>query len=276
MTTSGRTYTMGRSEHETLRLINQARLYENITIRFFNAAGIGNGMKVLDIGSGAGDVAMAAAALVGRDGHVVGVDMNPDILNSAQARVESSGYSNIEFRAGNIDEIKLEDDFDAVVGRLVLMYLKQPETTLKHVASCVKPGGIVAFQEAELEIYRSMKHEDTPVANQLIDWCLAVFQGTGANVGMGFDTHQTFVNAGLPAPELHFEAPMGCSESWIGIDYIAAGFKSLLPAIVNLNIATAEQIDVDTLADRLRAEIAASKRPLILPPHVLAHTALPN
>ena len=61
-------YTMGRSQEETERLIQQSGLYEEITQRFLRDAGLFPGMKVLDIGSGAGDVAFAAAELVGSDG----------------------------------------------------------------------------------------------------------------------------------------------------------------------------------------------------------------
>src|SRR5262245_16623225 len=69
------TYILGRTERETRRLILQHQVYGAITRRFFQAAGIGAGMKVLDLGSGAGDVAMLAADLVGPGGKVVGVDM---------------------------------------------------------------------------------------------------------------------------------------------------------------------------------------------------------
>ncbi len=270
------TYTMGRSEHERQRLIEQSHLYENITLRFFESAGIDNGMKVLDIGSGAGDVAMAAAKLVGIEGQVIGVDMNPDIVESANSRAKADGFTNIEFRAGDIDAMELDHDFDAVIGRLVLMYLKQPEATLKRLASHVKPGGIVAFQEAELRTYLALKREDTPFANDLIDWGLEVFQRTGANIGMGFEIFNTFEKAGLPEPTLRYEAPMGCHPSWVGFDFLAASFKSLLPLIISLEIATAEQIDIDTLADRLRAEVATSKIPMLLPPHVMAYSVLPD
>ena len=76
------TYTMGRSAGETERLIEQAQLYERVTLRMLRNAGVEPGMKVLEIGSGAGDVVMAAAQLVGPEGTVVGIDINPEILET--------------------------------------------------------------------------------------------------------------------------------------------------------------------------------------------------
>jgi len=267
-------YTMGRSEHETQRLIAQSHLYENITMRFLASTGIAPGMKILDLGSGAGDVAIAAANLVGAKGQVVGIEINPEIVQSATTRVQADGYSNIVFRQGDLNTIEIEDDFDAVIGRLVLMYLKDPATTLKRVATNLKSGAIVAIQETELNIYLSVKHPDTPLTNQLVDWGLEVFKRSGANIGMGFDLFKTFIDAGLPEPTLHLEAPMGCSESWPGIDYLAASFRSMQPLLEKFGIVTAEQLDVDTLAERIRVEITTTKRPLLLPPHIAANTVV--
>ena len=98
MADNERTYTMGRSKEETERLIQQSGLYEDITGRLLRDAGLFTGMKVLDIGSGAGDVAMAAAELVGSEGEVVGVDMNPEILETARARAQAAGLANVQFR----------------------------------------------------------------------------------------------------------------------------------------------------------------------------------
>ncbi|MGH3087411.1 MAG: methyltransferase domain-containing protein, partial [Rubrobacteraceae bacterium] len=67
-------YVMGRSAEETARLQKQSLLYDPSTRRLFEEAGISAGMKVLDVGCGAGDVALLAADLVGPDGVVVGVD----------------------------------------------------------------------------------------------------------------------------------------------------------------------------------------------------------
>ena len=81
-------YLMGRSEAETRRLIAQHQLYARFTRRLLEDAGIAEGMKVLDVGSGAGDVALLAAELVGPTGMVLGVDQDPGVLETASARLD--------------------------------------------------------------------------------------------------------------------------------------------------------------------------------------------
>ena len=120
------TYALGRSAAETQRLIRQAQIYGPLTRQFFATAGITAGMKVLDVGSGAGDVALLLADLVGPRGAVVGVETNPTILDAARARVGAAGWTNVRFLAGDVQGISLDDDFDAVVGRWILMYLPNP------------------------------------------------------------------------------------------------------------------------------------------------------
>ena len=142
---------MGRSEGETERLIQQSQLYEAVTRRFFQEAGLVSGMRVLDVGSGAGDVAMAAAELVGAEGEVVGVDVNAAILEMAQARVRELGFENIQFIAGDARTLDVGGNFDAVVGRLVLMYMCVPDAERAHKE--LASGGIVAFQEVDLTLY---------------------------------------------------------------------------------------------------------------------------
>ena len=273
---SDRAYTMGRSKEETERLIQQSGLYEDITGRLLRDAGLFTGMKVLDIGSGAGDVAFAAAELVGSEGEVLGVDMNPEILETARTRAQAAGLTNVQFVAGDAQTLGLPNDFDALIGRLVLMYLPDPVATLKQLATHLRPGGIVAFQEVDFTTYSSIARPETPMMNQLAEWGVEVFRRSGANVGMGLDLYSTFVDAGLPEPSLQYTAPVGGPEAWIGYQFIANAFRSILPLLERFGIATAEEVDLETLAQQLRAEVVASKRPLILPPHITAWAQLPT
>ena len=269
-------YTMGRSEAETRRLIEQSQLYDGVTRRFLNAAGIEKGMKVLDIGSGAGDVALTLAEVVGTNGSVVGVDVNADILETARSRADAAGITNVEFIAGDARTLNLPNDFDAIVGRLVLMYMAEPADALKQLAARLRPGGIVAFQEIELTFYRAIVHPDTPLVNKLTEGAIAVFEQSGAHIGMGLHLYRAFVDAGLPEPTLHFETPMGGPAAWPGYEFLANSIRSILPLMEAYGIATAEEVEVDTLAERLRAEVVAAKRPLLLPPHITAYAALPT
>ena len=133
------TYTMGRTQEETDRLIQQSGLYEDVTKRLLKEAGLCTGMKVLEIGSGAGDVAMTAAALVGGDGEVIGVDVNAEILETARARAQGAGLTNVRFLAGDVRTLELPNDFDALVGRLVLMYMADPADALKQLSHIFDP-----------------------------------------------------------------------------------------------------------------------------------------
>ncbi len=149
ITTSDDTYGLGRSSAETQRLITQAQLYDSFTRQVFQAAGIATGMKVLDVGSGAGDVALLLADLVGPMGSVVGVDINPIILETARARAQEAGLANVTFLAGEVGSCKLEREFDAAVGRWILMHVSDPVETVRTVVNHLRTGGIIAFQESD-------------------------------------------------------------------------------------------------------------------------------
>ena len=119
-------YALGRSDAETRRLILQHQLYGPFTRQFLTAAGITAGMKVLDVGSGAGDVALLLADLVGPTGQVVGVDVNAEILQVAHSRVRAVGWTTVSFHPGDVMDLDLERDFDAIAGRWVLQYTPDP------------------------------------------------------------------------------------------------------------------------------------------------------
>src|SRR4030095_7540851 len=109
-------YPLGNTDAEHERLIRQAARVAPTTERFFHEAGIGPGQRVLDIGSGVGDVAMLVARLVGPSGGVVGVERDRNSIAKASARVTGAGFQNVRFNESNVNEIVGEKPFDAVVG----------------------------------------------------------------------------------------------------------------------------------------------------------------
>src|SRR5438876_839260 len=97
-------------------------------------------MKVLDVGSGVGDVAFLVADLVGPDGRVVGVDMDGGALEKARKRAQQLKLRNVEFIQGDIRSTVLPGPFDAAVGRLVLLYFADPVAALAQIAAQVPKG----------------------------------------------------------------------------------------------------------------------------------------
>jgi ubiquinone/menaquinone biosynthesis C-methylase UbiE len=90
-------YALGYTNAEHERLIRQAVRIAPITERLFREAGIGPGHRVLDLGSGMGDVAMLAARMVGPSGQVVGIERDASSIARAKARVASTGLRNVNF-----------------------------------------------------------------------------------------------------------------------------------------------------------------------------------
>ena len=80
-------YVLGESETEHSRLRDQSVVFDPPTIQLLTEAGLTEGMSVLDIGTGAGDVAVIAADLVGPSGHVLAVDRSPEALGGARRRL---------------------------------------------------------------------------------------------------------------------------------------------------------------------------------------------
>jgi protein-L-isoaspartate O-methyltransferase len=115
-------YAFRDREHEQRRLCSQAELFDPLTERAFRAADLSVGMRVLDIGSGAGDVAVLVARLVGPE--VLGIDRDAAAVLSANERVRQASLGNVRFVEGDGQTLEgVAGPFDAVVGRLVLMYL---------------------------------------------------------------------------------------------------------------------------------------------------------
>ena len=105
-----------------------------------------------------------------------------------------------------------------------------------------------------------------------IDWFFDVFQQAGVHLGMGLDLNRVFVEAGLPEPVMHLEAPLSGDATWDGIAQVEQALRSILPLIEEYGIASREEVDIDTWSDRIRQEIATAKRPAVMAPHVTAWT----
>jgi ubiquinone/menaquinone biosynthesis C-methylase UbiE len=151
-------YPLGGSSAEHDRLIRQAARLAPYTERFFREVGIGPGQRVLDLGSGAGDVAILAAQLVGPDGQVVGIDRNAQAVARARLRTAEAGLHNVTFTMSDVSQLRADNLFDTVVGRFILMYLDDPAAVLHSASQLLQPGGVVAFQEPSYAPFLGCPH----------------------------------------------------------------------------------------------------------------------
>src|SRR5215203_2485751 len=98
----------------------------------------------------------AASKLTLKRSPVVGVETNPTILETARARVRATGWTNVTFLEGDVQSASLDEDFDAVVSRWIMMYLPEPVAVLHRLLSRLQPGGIVAFlNKFKTQIYET-------------------------------------------------------------------------------------------------------------------------
>jgi len=250
-------YVLGHSAREIERLKAQARLIDPITRRFFREAGLMPGMRVLDVGTGAGDVAFLAAEIVGDKGEVVGVDRVPAALEAARVRASAQSLRNVLFREGDPGEIAFERPFDAVIGRYVLQFQKDPAKMLRTIARHVRPGGLVAFHEIDWNGLGSFP--PAPTYDRCCQWGVETLRLHGTETRMGTKLHSTFVAAGLPPPSMSLEALVGGGPSSLALLRLLADLvATLLPETVRLGVTTAADVGIETLVERMHNETLAT------------------
>ena len=265
-------YALGYTDAEQERLMRQATLIAPHTERLFREAGIGVGHRVLDLGSGMGDVSMLVAGLVGASGEVVGIERDATSIERAQARVAAAGLRNVSFLNVDVNNIVTDRPFDAVVGRFILMFLPDPIFVLRSVSRLVRPGGVLAFQEPSW-IPMLALGDRLPLWSCVLRSIHETISRSGANPEMGLALYQIFQEIGLPAPHMHLEIPLGSDVDFLRV--ISELLCSLRPLSEQHNVSLEELGGLDTLPDRICAEIAAANTVVSIVPLVGAWSRKP-
>lgn len=250
-------YALGSTDAEHERLIRQAQWVNPHTERCFREAGIAPGYCVLDLGSGVGDVALLLARLVGPTGEITGVERDTRSIERAKNRIAEAALSNVTFTECDICQVPFDRVFYAVVGRYVLVFLSEPDSVLRSLYRLVRPGGVLAFQEHDwgLFVEQARPFRLWSTAAALME---ETFRRSGTNLNLGPSFSELFRQAGLPAPLIRRDIMVGAEE------WMPEVLQSIRPQMEKFNLPLGSLGNLDTLSQRLRAEVqvANSQTPL--------------
>lgn len=269
-------YVLGQSIHEYERLMLQARLLRPYTEKYFRTAGVAPGMRVLDLGSGMGDVALLAADIVGPSGKVVGLDRDATALQRAAERTVEQGCSSwVTFQATNLEDFTTTELFDAVIGRYILLYQPDAGATIRQLTKFLKPGGIVVFHELDFPD----PHPSYPVC-ELFDQVYALvgeaFRRAGAPPNFGRRVGKAFLDAGLPFPTIVADAIIGGGRGSYVYRWVSNTLLSVAPRLKDLGIEVPSSLVIDNeLAARVEAAAVAAGSQILAPTQYGAWTRKP-
>ena len=268
-------YVFGHSDAEHRRLEFQAQLVAPITRKLLVDAGIQEGMHVLDIGTGRGDVALIAADIVGDTGSVVGIDSAPTAITVARERGAASSHRNVWFEEGDPATFEPVSPLDAVIGRYVLQFLADSASVLRRLSRLLRPGGALAFHEIDWTWHRS--HPPVPIWDRCCTLVTEMLAFGDADIASGSRIPLIFAEAGLPAPSIAMTTIVGGgANSHDVVERMANLVLSLLPKMQDRGLVAPDEFDPETLVQQIADEVTASASFVAAGSEVTAYTRLPD
>lgn len=249
-------YALGSDELEIARLERQAAMIAEPTALLLRRGGVDSGMRVLDLGSGPGDVSFLVAEIVGPQGSVIGVERDPAQLAVAERRLSALALPNVGFRAGDARTFTDEQPFDAVVCRLLLMHLPDAVDVVAHHARGLRAGGVVVAVDYDMTGVRA--HPPVELLEKVSGWLIDGFRHAGADPFVGIRLPSILRDAGLIDVDCVGLQQYFTADRPEAAEMVTGVVRSLRPAIVASGAATDAEMDVDTMADRITEAVRAA------------------
>jgi SAM-dependent methyltransferase len=195
---------------------------------------------------------------------VVGLDHSPEALARARLRTAQRGLAQVQFIEGDIHDPAPGGPFDAIVGRLVLMHVPDPVTVLRQQATVLRAGGLVVSIENDIETTRSLP--PTPLVSQAVSWVTEVLAKSGI-ASIGPRLWDVLRDAGLQPLGMIGVQPHFGPDDPVAVALAEGVVRAAAPLIERAGIATAAEIGVETIAQRLRDELQQNSA--VLAPGIL-------
>ncbi len=250
----------GIQGRERMRVVG--RVMRPATSALLARAGVGAGMRCLDVGCGAGEVTFDLASVVGLTGHVVGVDLDPTKIGLARGDAEQAGLTNVELRVADIADGLGEEEYDVVYARFLLTHLRDPGAGVAAMVGALKPGGRLVVEDID---YRgSFSHPPSELFERYEEIYELSAQANGGDPFIGARLPELVSQAGCVRVEPTISQPAGLE-----------GDAKLLPALTLENISAtavrhgiADADEVDRIVERLY-EIARDSTTYVANPRVV-------
>jgi ubiquinone/menaquinone biosynthesis C-methylase UbiE len=265
-------YSLGSDDPEIKRLDQQSSWLEEPTRLLLRLAGIERGVRVLDLGTGLGHVALALADLVGRAGQVVGLDNDDRMIAAASAR--AGGRSQVHFTKGDVRTWTCGESFDAIVGRLILFHLSDPVAAVRHHLAHLSPGA--KFVAIDYDVGACRAEPPAPSIDPYRQRVIDAFRSAGADPMVGTRLASILAEAGLAVTQSIGMQGYIAPDDQRGAAMLAGVVRSLAPQMAAAGIATIAELGLETLQDRLAAAFRTTRSVLLPPTLVGAWGQLPE
>jgi ubiquinone/menaquinone biosynthesis C-methylase UbiE len=258
-------YVCGHSSFELARLDQQDRIYREFTREMLERVGISEGMRVLDLGCGAGSLSVIAAGMVGENGIVLGVDRAAEPIETARSRASRHGITNVEFVQAEIDQLNLDQPFDALVGRFVLMHQSSPAETLHLALRHLTAVPRIAILESDLVATLAVAERIGSIAcSRAIRYMMDIIEAAGAHTDLGLRLHHVFHDAGLHPADLDMYMPIETCPDGELIPYTINSLTSIGTSAIALGKPTVSEAELSGLAAQMEHD-CINHKPVLAP-----------
>ena len=232
----------GREGYERLQLLARERWPDTSDLLAW--AGVGPGLRCVDLGCGGGEVTFQIARLVGPDGQATGVDMDEVKLALAREAAQEHGVDNVEFRALDVNEWDEANAYDVVYCRFLLHHLSRPVDLLRRMWAGVRSGGVLIIEDADFDGWYC--HPPNAGLDFFVRTYRAVLERRGGDAAGGRKVYAYLLEAGVPDAHVKVVQPSHTSGDTKAL--ALSTLQATAAAITEEGVATADEIEA-ALAD---------------------------